>query len=286
MLTKLAYSNVWLALSASGLALAVAALTGTTLDAVALVLPTLIAYVVYTFDKVVKLDPVADALNDPARTALLVRHRPLLLTLAGLALVGGTLMAATKNLETVVLFLVPLPIGIAYSTPFMPKRFRVRRLKDITGGKSLVVAATWAIMTVSLPLAAVESQADGVLVFFAFAWVTARFFVNTVLFDIDDVPGDRAAGTRTLPVWLGVASTFEILFTMLALSLGLGVGLVATSPELGFALFVVGACFAFDVAYLEAARRRRGPLGFLGDVVADGLGVWSGALAVAMLALT
>lgn len=281
--TGLAFANIWLALSASGLALAAFVACDVALDVVALLLPALTTYVVYTFDKVVKLDPVADVVNDPERTRFLVRHRRLLLTLAGLALVGGGVLAATRGPLAFVLFMVPFPIGFAYSTPVLPRRFRYRRIKDLTGGKSLVVALTWSIMAVSLPLAATGAALDTGLHALAFLWIAARFFVNTVLFDIDDVPGDRAAGIRTLPVWLGVPRTFTLLRVTLVVALGIGLGMAWLGTPVTLAIVLLSA--AFDVVYLEAARRRRGPLGFLGDVVADGLGVWSGVVTLALVAL-
>ena len=157
-LEKLAYSNVWLALTASGFAIATLFVAGardiTRVHLVAVLLPALSMYVVYTFDKVVKADPVADAQNDPERSAFVEKYKPLLLALAGVALLVGSGLATVSpgGVRALALFGVPFPIAYAYGTNVLPPGFRYRRLKDVTGGKSLTVAATWAVVGVTLPL--------------------------------------------------------------------------------------------------------------------------------------
>lgn len=282
-LLKLAYANVWLSLTASGFALAALFACGTKVDAVALYLPFACTFVVYTFDKVLKWDPVADAANDPERSAFIGTYRTPLLVGGALCLLSGGTLALFRGWGVLALFLAPFPIAFAYGTPVLPEGFRYRRLKDITVGKSLTVALTWGVMGVTLPLAASGTPLRTALHTALFAWLALRFFVNTAFFDIGDVEGDRQAGVRTLPVWLGVEGTYVWLFRVLAGSLVAGLAAGALSPTRPGAWVVVLASLAFDHGYLSRGReasRSGGELGFLCDVWADGMGVFT-ALSVA-----
>lgn len=282
-LLKLAYANVWLSLTATGFAIAALFVHGTTLDPVALYLPFACTFVVYTFDKVVKWDPVADAANDPDRSAFIGTYRAPLLVCGAFCLLSGGVLALLRGKLVLALFLAPFPIAFAYGTPILPKGFRYRRLKDITVGKSLTVALTWGVMGVTLPLAASGAPLATWLHTALFSWIALRFFVNTAFFDIGDVEGDKLAGVRTLPVWLGVDRTYAWLFRVLAGSLAAGLAAGALSPTRPGAYVVVLASVAFDHGFLTRGReasRCGGELGFLCDVWADGMGVFT-ALAVA-----
>lgn len=250
-------------------------------SAAALVLPALAVFVVYTFDKVAKWDP-SDAENDPERSAFIQRWRRVLLALGVASLVAGAVWAYSRGPTTLVLFLVPFPIAFAYGTPILPARFKYRRLKDITGGKSFTVAVTWSSMCVALPIAA----AGGTTSFpylAAFAWVFLRFFVNTVFFDIGDVVGDAKAGVTTLPVWLGVERTLRWL-EVAAIAAGIvGIGLASLTPTTPL-LAAVALGFVHDIGYLRASRATK-DLGFLCDVVVDGIGIVSGVVVVVVHSL-
>ena len=284
-LEKLAYSNVWLALTASGFAIATLFVAGardiTRVHLVAVLLPALSMYVVYTFDKVVKADPVADAQNDPERSAFVEKYKPLLLALAGVALLVGSGLATVSpgGVRALALFGVPFPIAYAYGTNVLPPGFRYRRLKDVTGGKSLTVAATWAVVGVTLPLVAAGRAAPPALHGFLFAWLLARFFVNTVFFDIGDIEGDLEAGTRTIPVVLGEARTYALLEVSVVASVIIGLNAAALSPAMLPAVALVLAAAGYDMWFLREGQRAES-LAYVCDVVADGMGVFTGLAAL------
>ena len=284
-LESLAYANVWLSLTAGGLSMATLYFVGerslTGPLAVGVLLPVASMYAVYTFDKVVKWDPVADAANDPARSAFIATFRPYLLGLAGLGAVLGGVLAflSPGGAKALALFVVPFPIAIAYGTNVLPARFRYRRLKDVTGGKSLTVAATWALTCVTLPLVATGKSPSITMHLALFGWVLARFFVNTVFFDVGDVVGDEAAGTRTIPVVLGAVRTLRLLEFSAVSATIVGLGAAMLSPFRVPAAGCVIANGAFDLWYVREGRKGR-DLGFVCDVYADGIGVLTAATVV------
>jgi len=284
----LAYSNVWLSLTASGLAVATLFFCGerslTEPLAVAVLLPALAMYVVYTYDKVARWDPFADAQNDPARSRFVLEFRRGLLVLGAIAALAGVVLAfrSAGGVRAVALFVAPFPIAVAYGTKVLPEGFRYRRLKDVPFGKSLSVAATWALTCVTLPLVALGKPVPALLHAALFVWCLGRFFVNTVFFDIGDVAGDIREGTRTLPVVFGAERTFRALVHTSIATAVVGVGAACLSPFVLPAAACAIVCGMYDVTYVRRGEEGE-DLGFLCDIVADGTGIFSG-FAAALLA--
>jgi 4-hydroxybenzoate polyprenyltransferase len=72
------------------------------------------------------------------------------------------------------------------------------RLKDIPGLKAPYVAATCTVCFAGLVGA-------------GYSLIFLLILINTVLFDIRDLVGDRAAGVQTIPVMLGASRTIWLL---------------------------------------------------------------------------
>lgn len=278
-LYALVYSNAWLALTASGLAYAAGVLCGWPLGPGALALPALSMFAVYTFDKVLGFDPVSDALNDPDRTRFVSRWRHALLRLAVLGVLAGLACCLSWGGGAAAFqFVLPVLVGAAYGFPVLPEGWRYRRLKDITGVKNLSVAVTWGMCCVALPATA-SGLGLGREGWAAVAWVSAIFLVNTVYFDLGDTRGDRAEGTRTLPVVIGYLATRNLL---LVVNLVAALGALAATRAGWFrpaGTWVALGAASFNLVYLLRAQREDDDLGFECDVVADGVGLAVGALA-------
>jgi 4-hydroxybenzoate polyprenyltransferase len=139
---------------------------------------------------------------------------------------------------------VPLLSGLIYSTPIFPKGFRYRRLKEIPVAKSLLVAFAWALPPALLPVYIAGASPDLVtlaVILFFFSLV----FINTVLFDIRDVEGDRATGVRTIPVCIGVTNT-KILLTLVNILFGGAVVALLYSriPLIYLGMLIIGMIYA------------------------------------------
>ncbi|MEZ4380883.1 MAG: UbiA family prenyltransferase, partial [Nannocystaceae bacterium] len=213
-LLRLAYANVLISLHAAGFACAALVLCGEALSLPALALPTAAMFVVYTFDKVARFDPQDDA-NDPQRSAFIRTWRAPLLVAGGLAaLVGGAAALRSGGLVAL-LFALPLLAGVLYALPLLPAGAPLRRIKDVTGLKSLYVAAVWVATAGLLPLAVVGAPLDASAgLALVAAWILARTLINTIYFDLGDLEGDRASGTRTIPVVFGFVATRRLLIAL------------------------------------------------------------------------
>lgn len=276
VLLQLAYSNLWIAFTAAGCAFVTQVLLGLPLDPMAPWLCFVSMFAVYTFAKTVRFDPVADGVNDPERTAFLKRWRTPLIALAGFCFVVGWSQAPGQRF----LLIWPVLTAVAYDVKLLPSSFRYRRLKDITGVKSLVVAITWAVLTVMMPLQLAHAPTT-LAVWLLLAWNTLIWFINTVLFDVGDMTGDRMEGVVTVPLYLGRRNTLLFLAgldlaAVLLLWHGQKAGLLAPAAAM------INLLGLYLLACIVAADKTE-ETGFLCDVVIDGMGI-AGAL-LALLAL-
>lgn len=275
ILLRLAYSNLWLALSAGAEVWVNCRLLGRPFEPVAAGLAVMSMFWVYTFAKTVRFDPAADALNDPERTAFLLRYRRPLIALGVACLVAGAWGAFLNSALALGLFLLPAAAGVLYDVKFLPQHWRYRRLKDITGVKGLVVAAAWTTLTVGLPLC-YGGPVDGPVALVAL-WNFLIWFVNTTYFDMGDVEGDRAEGTQTIPVRFGYGNCRLFLTVITATAcLLMGWGVVAgLLPTTAHAVNLVTLVLAYC---LTRARSEASDISFECDVLLDGTYLWAALL--------
>jgi len=160
----------------------------------------------------------ADQYNDPERAVFYTKHKGFLAALAviagGAGLIAAYIMGVTAFL---ILFLMSL-LGLSYNIRLMPKGLfgsRYRRLRDIPGSKTVLIAAAWGIVTSIFPTLSVSESINmsTVIVFFLSA---SMVFVRTAFFDILDMQGDRIVGRATIPILLGEKQTMRILKIMTA----------------------------------------------------------------------
>ncbi|MGC9515614.1 UbiA family prenyltransferase [Methanocrinis sp.] len=168
----------------------------------------LIAFSVYSLDKIADLDK--DIINMPQRRSFLYGRKRLVLSssLAAYGLAALLTLASTPTALPIVL--TPIIANAFYGTKLLPG---VPRLKDIPVMKNLVVASTWALITTLLP-----AMSAGCLEPFKIAivgyFIFVKTFVDTALYDMRDVEGDRQNGVRTIPVILGTGRTTALLMAV------------------------------------------------------------------------
>lgn len=157
----------------------------------------LISYSVYSLDKIADLDK--DVLNMPQRRSFLYERRKLVLTSSLAAYFLAALLTFLKTPAALPIVMIPIIANAFYGMKPLPG---VPRLKDIPLMKNIVVAVTWAMITTLMPaLSGGYMGAVNIAVVGYFMFV--KTFVDTVLYDMRDVEGDRLNGVRTIPVILG-----------------------------------------------------------------------------------
>jgi len=159
---------------------------------------------VYTFNVVT--DRGEDAVNMPEREAYFLSDTNHLLAVALGAYGGALVLGATVSLFAVPVLLVPLILGILYSTPVGAKR-----LKDYLVGKNVTVSLSFGMEAALLPAVL---GFDWLRCGLVFSFIFVKGMVNTVVFDTRDVAGDAAVGVDTIPVRLGVGNTKLLLLAL------------------------------------------------------------------------
>jgi 4-hydroxybenzoate polyprenyltransferase len=156
----------------------------------------------YNLNRLTDLDE--DSINAPDRADYVRKHHTrVLLTVIGS---GGAalLFASFCDLFAVFVIFLAICVGCLYSVRIL--RFR---LKDVLVVKNATIAGTCVICAALLPLAVHFSSYIAISLIAYFVFI--KVFINTVLFDVRDVEGDRLAGAATIPVSLGRQKTRGLL---------------------------------------------------------------------------
>jgi len=133
----------------------------------------------------------ADHYNDPERALFYRKHKVFLSVLAVFAGSAGLIAAYLMGITSfLILFLMSL-LGLSYNIRLLPEGLfggRYRRIRDIPGSKTVLIAVAWGMV-----------------------------FVRTAFFDTLDMQGDRIVGRATIPILLGEKRTTRLLKIMLTL---------------------------------------------------------------------
>jgi 4-hydroxybenzoate polyprenyltransferase len=195
------------------------------------------------------------------RKAWQQRHRRALAVLAGAAGLAAGYFFLADGWWHYLPALLPLTVlALLYSWPLVRWQGQRRAVREVPLLKGFLIAGVWSAITVGLPALALHrppAEALGMLVQ-RFALVLAL----TIVFDIRDLSRDRAAGTRTFPVVLGVvgAKAAALAFLGGAMTLGYERGV----PPLGLGLTGLAAA---AVILLAEERRSDYFFAFLADGV-------------------
>ena len=167
----------------------------------------LVIYSVYGINKIT--DTEEDQLNAPERSDLISSHRKLFKYTAVSAYILAVIIGLLYGWQVLLVLLFPLLAGVVYSIQINP---RIPRLKDIFAVKSLIVALSWTVGNTFLPI--VNFNMNPMVLFMVFYLFFIKSFINTVLFDVMDVEGDKKTGTMTIPVVIGASNTIKLLLVL------------------------------------------------------------------------
>lgn len=208
----------------------------------------LFAFAIYTLDKVADMDK--DAANLPERLNFLKGRKNLA---TGYAFTAYSLAIAIVLLNmplALPILIFPLAVNLIYGSKPISS---LPRLKDLPFIKNFIVAITWALGTALLP--AMHSNYVSVITMACvFYFMLIKTFIDTVLYDIRDVKGDRESGVKTIPVLIGPRKTIAILLL-------LEITLLPSLEFIDIALRPLAMILVlFGFGYIVYFRERRNPL--------------------------
>ena len=198
----------------------------------------------------------ADQYNDPARATFYRKHKTFLATLASIAGSTGLITAYLMGTTPFLILLFMSLLGLSYNIRLVPESLfgsRYRRIRDIPGSKTVLIAAAWGIVTSLFPAFSVSDSINvsTVIVFFLSACMV---FVRTAFFDTLDMQGDRIVGKATIPILLGEKRTMRLLKIMLTVILA--VLLMSSAFQFISTLgFLLAICPVFMFVMLLAYER-------------------------------
>ncbi len=187
-------------------------------------------------------DTRADRFNDPNRAKFYDRYKTPLAILAALAGGAGLVIAYSIGVFPFMALLIMSLLGLSYNLEMIPSWLtgaQYRKLRDIPGSKTLLIAVAWGIVTAVLPPLSKFGSIHWTNVLVA-TWAIGIVFVRTAFFDILDMQGDRLVGKETIPILLGEKRSMQLLkiiLIVLTLALAVSSALQLTS-SLGFILLL------------------------------------------------
>jgi 4-hydroxy-3-methylbut-2-enyl diphosphate reductase len=155
----------------------------------------------------------ADRYNDPERANFYLKYKKLLTFLALAAGGTGLVIASSLGLFPFLLLLIMSLLGLSYNLRIVPNRFdyiKYKRIKDIPGSKTFLIAMAWGVVTAVIPPLTFAGEARWTTTLI-FLWATGFVFVRTAFFDILDMQGDRIVGKGTIAIMLGEKRSMHIL---------------------------------------------------------------------------
>ena len=163
----------------------------------------------------------ADLYNDPARASFYSKNKLFLAILSLVAGGAGLITAYTMGLMPFLFLLVMSIMGLSYNLRLIPDCFtgvRYRRIRDIPGSKTILIALAWGIVTSLFPFLSVSGEIDAGSAL-VFIWSTSIVFARTAFFDILDMQGDRIVGKETIPILLGEKGSLRLLKGILIITI-------------------------------------------------------------------
>ncbi|WAI01078.1 UbiA family prenyltransferase [Methanogenium organophilum] len=259
------YSSLYLCIAAVSMVYLSSVLQDIPVSPASCVIMFLVTFSVYNLNR--KTDEDEDAINHSKRYAFTKKHINSLMYLSLAAYVVAFLIAGMYGIMAAVITAIPLVNGILYSIPFLPDRFRYRRLKDIPFVKNFIVGLAWALPVALLPVACAGIPLGEMTIAMGLFFFLLSFIDSTV-FDIRDVRGDAETGVQTIPVILGIPWTRILLSVMNAMGIGIilvlcngYLSIVETAIIAGIAIYVQSYIILFNGAELSRV---------LYDLIADG----------------
>lgn len=155
----------------------------------------------------------ADLYNDPVRASFYSKNKLFLAILSLVAGGVGLITAYTMGLMPFLFLLVMSIMGLSYNLKLIPDYFRgvkYRRIRDIPGSKTILIALAWGIVTSLFPFLSVSGEIDAGSAL-VFIWSICIVFARTAFFDILDMQGDRIVGKETIAILLGEKGLLRLL---------------------------------------------------------------------------
>ena len=142
-----------------------------------------------------------------------------LFTLASIAGAAGLYTAYTLGAVPFGILLLMSVLGLSYNLRVIPGEWAgrqgLKRLKDVPGSKTVLIALAWGVVTALFPAFGASSEPFNPGTLAAFVWSTGLVFARTAFFEVLDMQGDRIVGKETIPILIGARRSMQLLKILL-----------------------------------------------------------------------
>jgi len=255
-----------LAVGTASIAAASAIALGAVSTPFLLVMAYLFSYGAYMMNRSAEID--SDVISHPERTAHLSGRRRYLPVISAAYFLLGYLLAITVNLVFFLALLLPLALSLLYSvgSKRLVRVMGATKLKEKLLLKNVAISFGWSLIPLLVGLYFLKFEL--VLALFSF-FIFLRLMVNTLIFDIRDVEGDKEQGIRTVPAVYGVGTTYRLMGALDLAGLAYVSILVAMKIFPGF-MAILLVLPIYSLGYSALARQPGANLSYICDVVVDG----------------
>ncbi len=184
----------------------------------------------------------SDLYNNPDRAKLYKNHYILFGILTCISGATGLILSFTTDFTCFIFLAIMSILGLSYNLKIFPSFHgikKIKRIKDIPGAKTILIALAWGTVTSILP--AISNSGNIISAVIAFLFSTGLVFVTTALLDILGIQGDRITGKETIPILIGEKKSIAIIKQIL---IGISIVLISGSyfriiNNLGFFLVIL-----------------------------------------------
>ncbi|MFO7751967.1 MAG: 4-hydroxy-3-methylbut-2-enyl diphosphate reductase [Desulfobacteraceae bacterium] len=204
----------------------------------------------------------SDTYNNPERAALYRKNFALFAVLAIISGAAGLYLAFLKGAACFAILLVMSILGLSYNLTILPGiagRNRIRRIKDIPGSKTILIAVAWGIVTSILP--AVSNMTSAAPACVAFLFTAGLVFSRTALFDVIGIQGDRINGKETLPIIIGEKKSITMIKCILIFEIAfiLASSVLGITMKTGFIFAILPAMMVYFTRRIQQQTMAAGP---------------------------
>ncbi len=207
-------TNLLLALGAGGLTYACAMIQGFSQTFIHSAIASLYVLSMQILNNIITIK--SDTYNHPDRAAFYKEHQAVLQVFAlGSGAVGLYLSYTTGFVSFCILSIMSL-LGLSYSLniiPFVFGNMKIKRIKDLPGSKTILIAIAWGSVTSLLP--AIVNSGRIMPMLASFVFVIGLVFARTAFFDVLAIQGDKITGKETIPTLLGAKKSFTLIQLLL-----------------------------------------------------------------------
>jgi 4-hydroxybenzoate polyprenyltransferase len=199
------------ALASSGLVFTIYILLNIKFDIIALIVPYLIAYVIYTYNYYNELD--ADLKTNSKKVEYLLSKKklyPIVIMLAIFILL--ILLIVLQNIGFLIFVLIIITGGVLYTIVFKVLTKFIPGFKSIYTSLIAIYAATFFVLFY-------YSMDISLIFLFLFAFMFLKMLINVIFFDIKDYDSDKDRGLKTFPILLGNKNTILLLHILNTISI-------------------------------------------------------------------